>query len=141
MRTRLAALLVVSASACGLLYAQSKAIRKVPLTQTSATSGEQMFKTYCAVCHGSDGRGNGPAATALKTLPSNLTQLAIRNNGTFPEDRVANVIGATAPVAAHGTQEMPVWGDLFKSVSGGAQDLVFLRVVNLTSYIKSIQAK
>jgi mono/diheme cytochrome c family protein len=141
MRTRFAALLVVSASACGLLYAQTKAIRKTPLTQTPATSGEQMFKTYCAVCHGSDGRGAGPAASALKTAPTNLTQLAIRNNGTFPEERVANVIGAENAVAAHGTPDMPIWGDLLKSVSAGERDLVFLRVVNLTSYIKSIQAK
>jgi mono/diheme cytochrome c family protein len=142
MRIRFAALVFVSASAVGFLYAQApKTIKRVPLTQTSATSGQEMFKTYCAVCHGSDGRGGGPAATALKTSPTNLTQLAAKNNGSFPENRVATVIGAETPVAAHGSQEMPVWGDLFKSLSAGDKDLVRLRIANLTYYIKSLQAK
>lgn len=97
-----------------------------------------MFTTYCAVCHGKDGRGGGPAAAALKKAPADLTQLTIRNNGVFPEDQVMQSINGPEPITAHGTREMPVWSDLFKSM-GNDRAIVRLRLVNLTDFIKSIQ--
>jgi hypothetical protein len=44
-------------------------------------------------------------------------------------------------LAAHGTKEMPVWGDLFWGVSEGHISEVQLRVTNLNKYIESLQAK
>ena len=101
-----------------------------------------MFVTYCAVCHGQDGKGAGPAAEALKKPPADLTQLTRKNNGKFPDQRVSLVI-STGPseILAHGSKEMPVWGDLFKHLGSNDPGVVRLRVVNLTDYIKSIQAK
>jgi mono/diheme cytochrome c family protein len=99
-----------------------------------------MFANYCAACHGIEGKGNGPAAVALKKQPTNLTQLAAANGGKYPELLVAETL-SVKDVSAHGSKEMPVWGDLFKNMGTGDPDIARLRIVNLTSYIKSIQAK
>jgi len=142
MRLPLAVFSIVSLLAAGLASAQShKEIKAVPLTPTSPASGSEMFRTYCAVCHGVDAKGAGPAADALKKAPANLTQLAARNNGKFPEDQVAHAISGDTLIGAHGSQDMPIWGDLFRSLDPGTASVVKLRVVNLTNYIKSIQAK
>jgi mono/diheme cytochrome c family protein len=133
--------LVVSVIGVAGLAAQTKsAIKKVPLTRTSPASGKEMFATYCAVCHGAGGAGNGPAASALKSQPTNLTRLSAANGGKYPELRVANILDGK-DVVAHGSQEMPVWGDLFKTLNSGDRDLVHMRVANLTSFLQSIQAK
>ena len=125
--------------ACTLANAQPT-IKKVPVSPTSAASGEQMFKTYCATCHGLDGKGTGPAAAALKKAPANLTELSVRNSGKFPEMKVFSTIKGDSDVAAHGSKDMPVWGDLLPSVSA-SQGEVQLRISNLTAYLKTIQVK
>jgi len=116
-------------------------IKQVPVTATSPTSGAEMFKAYCAVCHGTDGKGNGPAAAALKAVPTNLTLLSKHNGGKFPDMKVAATIRGESNLAAHGTQEMPVWGNLFWGMSHGHEGEVQQRVANLTKYIESLQAK
>jgi mono/diheme cytochrome c family protein len=60
-------------------------IKKVPAALTSPTSGSEMFKEYCASCHGADARGRGPAAPALKASPADLTVLSRNNHGKFPD--------------------------------------------------------
>ena len=134
-------LLIVSGVVIGALSAQSPTIKKVPLSPTSAVSGSEMFANYCAVCHGVDGKGNGPAAVALKTAPTDLTQLAAKNQGKFPELSVTNTLATKSPVGAHGTREMPIWGELLKSLDSRTDNMVQLRIVNLTSHVKSLQAK
>jgi mono/diheme cytochrome c family protein len=116
-------------------------IKKVPIQPTPAASGEAMFKAYCAVCHGTGGKGDGPAANALKKRPADLTQLARKNNGTFPDVHVMNFITGQDVVAAHGSRDMPVWGDLFRSLSPNDQEVVKLRLNNVADYVKSLQAK
>jgi mono/diheme cytochrome c family protein len=98
-----------------------------------------MFVSYCAVCHGTSGTGNGPAAVALKTAPADLTKIAARNKGTFPEVRVSRFIEGLDEVAAHGTRDMPIWGGLFRSLSPDNRMAADARVYNLTQYLKSIQ--
>jgi mono/diheme cytochrome c family protein len=142
MRPCIVVLLIASAAVTAVLSAQSPtSIKKVPLSPTSAVSGSQMFATYCAVCHGPDGKGRGPAASALKTAPTDLTQLAAKNQGKYPEILVANTLSAKYAVGAHGSQEMPIWGELFKSLDSGTNNMVQLRIVNLTSYVQSLQAR
>lgn len=140
--TRVVTALVVLVVAFAILGADSKpAFRQVAPSQTSPASGPQMFETYCGVCHGKDARGGGPAARALKTSPPDLTTLASRNGGTFPERRVFQTIEGDSEVAAHGSKEMPVWGNVFQALAkdNGAQKQ--MRVSNLTNFLRSIQAK
>jgi mono/diheme cytochrome c family protein len=118
-----------------------KVIKHVPVTPTSPTSGADMYKAYCAVCHGDNGKGNGPAAAALKTMPTDLTTLSKNNGGKFPDLKVASMIRGEGNVAAHGTPEMPVWGQLFWGMSHGHEGEVQQRVSNLTKYIGSMQEK
>jgi mono/diheme cytochrome c family protein len=114
-------------------------IKKVPPIPTSATSGKEMFTEYCAACHGQDAKGGGPAAPALKQMPADLTQLAAHNRGKFPDSRVALYIEGDDTVASHGSRDMPIWGNIFKSMNS-SKDVAALRVSNLTDYIKSLQA-
>ena len=97
----------------------TKTIQHTPIQATSAASGEQMYKTYCAVCHGNDGRGAGPAAPAMKVPPTDLTLLAKNHGGKYPGLEVASSIDGEANLPAHGSREMPVWGQLFWGMSDG----------------------
>lgn len=141
MQTRIAALLLIPAGLAVLSAQNPTTLKVVPVTPTSAASGQQMFETYCATCHGRDGRGNGPAAPALKKTPADLTMITVRHNGKFPEIDIQQAISGSLAVEAHGSREMPIWGDLFKSMDAGSGGVVQLRVDNLTSYIKSLQRK
>ena len=104
-------------------------------------SGPKLFQAYCAVCHGGDGKGNGPMATALKTWPTDLTSIAKRNGGTFPALHVMEAINGEHVIPAHGSRDMPVWGPVFRSMAHGHADNAQLRTSNVTSYIESIQEK
>jgi mono/diheme cytochrome c family protein len=121
--------------------AQQKEIKHVPVKPTSAASGAQMYDSYCAVCHGKDGKGNGPAAEALKSAPTDLTKLASNNGGKYPSDKVSSAIRGDQNIAAHGTKDMPIWGNLFLHMSQGHQSEVQLRIANLNKHIESLQAK
>ena len=125
--------------ACAALAAQQ--IKKVAIERTQAADGKAMFTEYCAVCHGTDGKGGGPAANALKKRPADLTQLARKNNGSFPELHVMNFITGSDVVASHGSRDMPVWGTLFTALSPNDRGVVQLRVQNLMDYVKTLQAQ
>jgi mono/diheme cytochrome c family protein len=120
-------------------YAQTQ-VKKEPIQMTSAASGSEMFNSYCAACHGKDAKGDGPAASSLKVPPADLTQMAVKNNGKFPADHVANEL-RTGVAGAHGSNDMPVWGPLFSSVSGRDDAVVQMRISNLIRYIESLQSK
>jgi len=141
--TRMSVMLAALLLSVGFAGAQEKTINNAPMKPTSPASGEEMYKHYCAACHGSTGKGDGPAASALKTAPADLTNLAKNNGGKFPAEYVMSVLrfGATKP--AHGSKNMPVWGPLFGSpnLQGQAPGVVDLRISNLTKYVESIQAK
>ncbi len=115
-------------------------VERVSPTPTSAADGKAMFKQYCAPCHGMDAKGNGPAAQALKAAPADLTQLSARNGGKFPENKVFGSIKGEVGMAAHGSKEMPIWGDVFRSMSRNEGETQ-LRITNLTNYVRSLQAK
>jgi len=100
-----------------------------------------MYHAYCAVCHGVEGKGDGPASAALKSQPSDLTTLAKRNAGRFPELRVFGAINGDVRVTAHGSKDMPTWGTVFRQMEGGDVAGGKLRTRNLTKYIESLQVK
>jgi mono/diheme cytochrome c family protein len=127
-------------SGSGLAQTTEKKIEKVPMVQSDPSSGPQMYKDYCAVCHGADGKGGGPAASALKTPPPDLTTMAKR----YGEKSVALKVDATLRFGAgnktHGTADMPVWGPLF-SATDKSQTAVAMRIGNLAKYVESLQQK
>jgi Cytochrome c len=142
MRFRTAAFLICAVTVFVQMNAQTTTtIRHVPLTPTSAASGKEMFESYCAACHGVDGTGNGPASPALKPPPANLTRLGAKEGGKFPEERVFGILSGTVEVTAHGSSDMPMWGNLLKNLTHGDLKTANLRAKNLTDYIKSIQVK
>jgi mono/diheme cytochrome c family protein len=116
-------------------------VKHVPITKAPANSGKEMFNSYCAVCHGKDGKGNGPAASAMKTPPTDLTLLAKNSGGKYPASHVAAVIRGQATTPSHGSQDMPVWGPLFSSIDQGHEGQVQQRITNLVTYVETLQAK
>jgi len=126
---------------CSAAQQQSTVIKHKAAPVTSAASGSEMYMSYCASCHGRDGKGDGPAAPALKSAPPDLTTLAKRNWGKYPAERVASIMRGKETLVAHGDQEMPVWGPVFHAMGEGHEGTVDLRVSNLNKYLESLQAK
>ena len=120
---------------------QEKVIKHIPVKQTSAASGQEMFNSYCAACHGADGKGAGPAASALKVAPTDLSALVAKNGGKYPSLHVSSVLRGEAETPAHGSKDMPVWGPLFRHLSQGHDAEVQQRIANLNQYVESLQKK
>jgi mono/diheme cytochrome c family protein len=114
-----------------------------PIKNISPANGEKMYVTYCAACHGIDGRGTGPAARSLKTKPTDLSVLAKQNNGKFPALHVQQLILAEGPItSSHGSKDMPVWQGLFYSLCSGKnmeEAEVHQRIVNLANHVATLQ--
>lgn len=107
-----------------------------------AQAGHDYFETYCAACHGTDAKGSGPAAAALSEPPPDLTRIAERRGGAFPMVELAALIDGRASPRAHGSREMPVWGEQFaQEVPQEAQqsEIVRGKVLMLLVYLQSIQ--
>jgi mono/diheme cytochrome c family protein len=148
MRTRILWLAALFLLTSAIAFAQTSSppaskpeIKNRPAIYTNPTSGRQMYDAYCAACHGQSGIGNGPAAAALKTPPTNLTRLAASNGGTFPASHVAAVMTGDQMTAAHGSKDMPVWGPVFLYLEQHDPATAQLRVRNLTKYVESMQQK
>ena len=121
--------------------AQENQIKTTQVKPTSSVSGAQMFKEYCAVCHGPSGKGDGPVATALKVPPPDLTTLAKRHEGKFPADYVSTVLLFGPGTTAHGSPNMPTWGPIFEYMDSHNQSSVQQRIKNLCDYLASLQEK
>jgi mono/diheme cytochrome c family protein len=109
-----------------------------------AQVGAEMFQQYCASCHGTNGEGNGPVAASLKKSPADLTRIAARRGGNFPDAEIARWIDGRFDAPAHGTREMPVWGRQFQDTIGKETDpdeVVRGRLLTLVEYLKTIQKK
>lgn len=104
-----------------------------------SVAGPDLFRAYCASCHGSDARGHGPAAAALKTRVADLTRLSKNNGGKFPDDRVRKTIMGDDVIASHGSREMPIWGPIFHQIEEDV-DRGNVRLENLVRYLESIQS-
>ena len=132
----------VCLASASIFAADPPVIKKVPVPYTSSSSGVDMFKQYCASCHGADAKGHGPAAIALKVPPPDLTVLSKQNNGKFPQPAVYSAIWGDN-VSAHGSSDMPVWGAIFHKMANNSPDnmLEKARMSALCSYIQSLQQK
>jgi len=124
---------------CAPLWAQADSKRPAEVKLIISIQGKDLFKAYCASCHGLDAKGNGPMAASLKAPPADLTRISIRNHGMFPMMRVEKIIaGEELPASGHGSSQMPVWGPIFSRVTTDV-DLGRVRVDNLAHYLSDIQ--
>jgi mono/diheme cytochrome c family protein len=103
-----------------------------------SVAGQDLFRAYCASCHGVDAKGSGPAAPALNVTVPDLTLLASNNRGKFPTARVRQTVLGDHIVAGHGSREMPIWGPIFHQVEEDV-DRGNVRVENLLKYLESMQ--
>jgi mono/diheme cytochrome c family protein len=127
-------------SIVSLHAAQLEQAKKGPITRSNSPPGAELFKEHCAVCHGNDLKGVGPVPEPYR-VPPDLTTLARRHGGKFPDAYIADALRNGVIMPAHGPAEMPAWGTDFREMNGLEVTQVKLRIANLTTYIKSRQAK
>lgn len=105
--------------------------------------GELEYQNYCAVCHGVDAKGQGIMSKFLTLRPADLTQIAKRNGGIFPFWPTYRAIEGREEIRGHGSREMPLWGDRFKSQAGGSDSgsraQAAGRLLGLVFYLQHIQ--
>ena len=107
-----------------------------------AEIGAPIFQRYCASCHGPGGRGDGPSAPALRTPPADLTEIAKRRAGQFPAGEIARFIDGRFELPAHGSREMPIWGERFGADApdpGVGESIARGNIAALVEFLKSIQ--
>lgn len=106
----------------------------------TVASGEELFLSYCAICHGTDGTGGGAMTEHLKLPPADLTKIAARRAGNYPAEQIYQIIDGRVPVAGHGTGDMPVWGNTLKeSEKLKNERQVRQSIDNLVEYLRTIQ--
>lgn len=138
MLNQIFAIAISAAMAAGAGYANpSRTTVKIPVTRTEPTSGKQMFTAYCAPCHGIDGKGTGPYASALKTRPTDLTQLTRHHNGRYPDTHVV----ATLQDGGRIGDPMPAWGPILGKMSQVNSQERLLRISNLSRFVETLQSK
>lgn len=114
-----------------------------------ADFGKREYDSKCAVCHGSDGKGNGPYAGIIDTRIPDITTMAKANGGVFPFSRVQELIDGRQTVRAHGPRDMPIWGNTYRATAGEAyfdvpydpEFYVRTRVIALVDYLYRLQVK
>jgi len=129
----------IVASSAGVVLTAPQAPSAAGAERGQAAEGADMYRGYCAPCHGMKGVGDGPVAAALKTEPTDLTRLAAQNRGQFPAQRVAMVLEFGVVVPAHGSTDMPTWGSTFRVM--GDEITVRRRIAALTKHLESLQAR
>jgi mono/diheme cytochrome c family protein len=121
--------------AAGFAQTQPKSV-----ASTDVQRGRDTFQQHCAVCHGERGKGDGPAAGALRERPVDLATLT-KQKGTFPAAFIRGVLKSTDPVVAHGSSGMMIWGALFLAEANGNQAQADANINDVIKFIESIQAK
>ena len=121
--------------------AMTQEVDKNQLPPAYVPPGKQMYKEYCASCHGFDGKGRGPVAPSLNKKIPDLTVLARNHGGKFPEEYVTSVLRFGPGFSAHGSSDMPVWGPIFQYLDHYNEAAVRQRIKNLCDFLESIQEK
>lgn len=136
---------MAAAIVVGAGYANQSVAKTViiPVSRTPLNNGKQMYVNYCAPCHGVDGKGNGPAAAALKTQPTDLAALSKTHGGKFPATHIESVLEFGVANPPHSKAEMPIWGPVLGSVDSAPSEANerALRISNLSRYLQTLQEK
>lgn len=133
---------ILLAMTAGSAEEAQPAVEKARPPQTSVASGEDLYLVYCAVCHGTNGKGGGPVTPELKDPVPDLTTLSKRHGGKYPAHYVKSVLRFGAGnLLAHGNQDMPIWGPIFRSMPTTDKITVSARITNLTHYLETLQVK
>ena len=133
--------LSVLMTASVLIGTASVALLAAQRSATPDQSGERLFRTHCATCHGANAQGGGPLADRLRHAPPDLTRYTERNDGIFPTERVHRIIDGRE-VPSHGDRDMPVWGDAFRSEPDGlTADQAKARIDAIVGYLRAIQRR
>lgn len=103
--------------------------------------GRLTYESHCMSCHGTDATGNGPVADLLTVPLPDLTLLSKRNNNAYPASMVFEQIDGRADTQAHGTREMPVWGNIWGEKDGVPQseEQMQVQISELVEYIRTLQ--
>lgn len=110
---------------------------------TDRVQARNDFNALCVDCHGTDGRGNGPAAAGMVPAPVDLTRVAANNSGVFPRLQVMGHIYGFTP--GRSESPMPEFGDLLdgRTIPYDAGDGVLtptpVRLVALMEYVEAMQ--
>ncbi|HTO56115.1 MAG TPA: cytochrome c [Myxococcota bacterium] len=127
-----------------VIAASSIGAERVVSAESAPTeeAGRDLYQEHCAICHGPKGRGDGPLAAILTDTPSDLTEIAKRRGGDFPEVEIREIIDGRRKVRAHGPEDMPIWGRAFRTPSGGeaSEAAIRAKISALVEYLRSIQA-
>lgn len=108
----------------------------------AAMSGEDLYRRFCASCHGIEGRGDGPVAASLRAEVPDLTRTATRAVGADQRDRIGRIIDGRYIIGAHGTRIMPVWGEDLARLEIGNPDAersAQTIIARLADYVLSLQ--
>lgn len=131
-----------------LLFVSSCVLQSAPYAVAQDNKiGESEYRLHCAACHGLTGRGDGPIGQILKTPAPNLALITERNGGKFPAQKIYDIIEGRSVVAAHGTRDMPLWGDRYRNEPQPqtpdqatlANDQAQQRILSLVYYLATLQ--
>jgi mono/diheme cytochrome c family protein len=139
IRLSIALLLFAGVLSSVMIAGQVKVV-PVPTRQTDMSSGPEMYREYCAVCHGPNGHGSAKAAAALKTTIPDLTTIGKRNSKRDVADFVEMVLRDDS-LPGHQAKGMPDWRPILFRLSGAKEDAAMLRRANLGKYVASMQGK
>ena len=109
--------------------------------RVAGVAGSYAYRTYCATCHGTDGKGEGPLAGSLRFNPPDLSLLSKRNGGEYPAEKIHRIVDGRKPLPGHGGPDMPIWGDAFRNAETGYDDAkVKEKISSVVEYLHTLQA-
>jgi mono/diheme cytochrome c family protein len=111
------------------------------VNQNDVRDGQKYFVRYCASCHGTNGTGDGPVAKSLSKPPANLRMLSDRFGSPLPAAKLAELIDGRDAVRAHGTADMPVWGERLYAMGQGERGELGINEIigKIVAYLDTIQ--
>lgn len=108
--------------------------------KAAIADGAEFFNSYCTMCHGEKGKGDGHMADKLDKAPPDLTMIAARRDGIFPEEVIKDIVAGRQKLPGHGDNEMPNWFEtLKKSENISDESIIEGKIDHIVAYLASIQ--